>query len=77
MKKRIRRADGELRVIRSVGVPGVENGVAVRCDGTLVDISEQGTATQELRRGQGGPPKCQKQPEPSFPVTDIRHVLCK
>ena len=52
MKKRILRADGELRVIRCVGVPGVENGVAVRCDGTLVDISEQGTATQELRRSQ-------------------------
>ena len=50
MKKRIVRPDGELRVIRCVGVPGVENGVAVRCDGTLVDITEQGTATQELRR---------------------------
>ena len=52
MRKRIVRADGELRVIRCVGVPGVENGVAVRCDGTLVDITEQGTATQELRRSQ-------------------------
>jgi PAS domain-containing protein len=45
MKKRIVRADGELRAIRCVGVP-VENGAAVRCDGTLVDITEQGTATQ-------------------------------
>ena len=53
MRKRIVRADGELRVIRCVGVPGVENGVAVRCDRTLVDITEQGTATQELRRRQG------------------------
>jgi hypothetical protein len=35
------RADGELRVIRCVGVPGVENGVAVRCEGTLVDITER------------------------------------
>ena len=35
----------ELRVIRCVGVPGVETGVAVR-------ITGQGTATQELRRGQ-------------------------
>ena len=52
MMKRIVRADGELRVIRCVGVPGVENGVAVRCDGTLVDITEQGTATQEFRRSQ-------------------------
>ena len=45
MPKRIVRADG-VRVIRCVGVPGVENGVAVRCDGNLVDITEQGTATQ-------------------------------
>ena len=45
MTKRIVRADG-VRVIRCVGVPGVENGVAVRCDGNLVDITEQGTATQ-------------------------------
>ena len=52
MRKRIVRADAELRVIRCVGVPGVENGVAVRCDGTLVDITQQRTATQELRRSQ-------------------------
>ena len=57
MKKRIVRADGELRVIRRVGVPGVENGVAVRGDGTLVDITEQGTATQSrpgVSRSRGG-----------------------
>ena len=52
MRKRIVRADAELRVIGCVGVPGVENGVAVRCDGTLVAITEQGTMTQELRRSQ-------------------------
>ena len=48
MKKRIVRADDELCVMRRAGVPGIENGVAVRCDGTLVDITEQETATQEL-----------------------------
>ena len=34
MKKRIVRADDELCVMRRAGVPGIENGVAVRCDGT-------------------------------------------
>ena len=46
------KANAELRVIGCVGVPGVEDGVAVRYDRTLVAITQQGTMTQELRRSQ-------------------------
>jgi PAS domain S-box-containing protein len=50
MTKRIVRSDGELRVIRYIGVPVFENDIVTRFIGTLMDITEQETATQELRR---------------------------
>jgi PAS domain S-box-containing protein len=50
VKKRIIRADGELRVIRCVGTPVHENGVVTRFIGTLMDITDQERLTQELRR---------------------------
>ena len=50
MRKRNRQSRGELGLVRCVGVPGVDNGVTVRCDGTVMDIVEQGTATRKLRR---------------------------
>jgi PAS domain S-box-containing protein len=50
VKKRIVRADGQLRFIRCVGVPVFENGKATRFIGTLMDITEQEVMTQELRR---------------------------
>src|SRR4029453_2669145 len=50
VKKRIIRADGELRVIRCVGTPVHENGVVTRFIGTLMDITDQERMTQDLRR---------------------------
>jgi PAS domain S-box-containing protein len=52
VKKRIVPTDGELRVIRCVGMPVIENGRAVRWVGTLIDITEQEKLTQELRRNE-------------------------
>ena len=52
MTKRIVRSDGELRVIRYIGVPVFENDIVTRFIGTLTEITEQETATQELRRSQ-------------------------
>jgi PAS domain-containing protein len=52
MTKRIVRSDGELRVIRYIGVPIFENDIVTRFIGTLTEITEQETATQELRRSQ-------------------------
>jgi formate hydrogenlyase transcriptional activator len=49
-KKRIVRPDGQLRVIRCVGVPVFENGKAKRFIGTLIDVTEQEHLTLELRR---------------------------
>jgi hypothetical protein len=53
MTKRIVRSDGELRVIRYIGVPIFENDIVTRFIGTLTEITEQETATQELRLSQG------------------------
>jgi PAS domain S-box-containing protein len=50
IKKRVIRLDGIQRVIRCVGMPVRENGVVTRFVGTLMDITEQETLTQELRR---------------------------
>ena len=60
MTKRIVRSDGELRVIRYIGVPVFENDIVTRFIGTLTEITEQETATQDLRlsqayREQAGP----------------------
>ena len=50
VKKRIVRPDGQLRVIRCVGVPVFENGNVTRFIGTLIDVTEQEHLTHELRR---------------------------
>ena len=52
MTKRIVRSGGELRVIRYIGVPVFENDIVTRFIGTLMVITEQEPATQELRRSQ-------------------------
>jgi formate hydrogenlyase transcriptional activator len=49
-KKRFVRPDGQLRVIRCVGVPVFENGKAKRFIGTLMDVTEQEHLTLELQR---------------------------
>jgi PAS domain S-box-containing protein len=48
--KRIVRPDGELRHIRCVGAPVVENGSLKRIVGSAMDVTEHETLTQELRR---------------------------
>jgi PAS domain S-box-containing protein len=50
VKKRIVRPDGELRYIRSVGIPVVEGEVLKGFLGTEIDITEQEQLTQELQR---------------------------
>ena len=48
--KRIIRPNGELRYIRCVGIPAVENGALQRIVGTAIDVTEHELLTQELRR---------------------------
>jgi PAS domain S-box-containing protein len=48
--KRIVRPDGGLRHIRCVGAPVVEDGTLKRIVGSAIDVTEQETLTQELRR---------------------------
>jgi len=48
--KRIVRPDGELRHIRCVGAPVVENGTLKRIVGSAIDVTEHEVLTQELRR---------------------------
>jgi PAS domain S-box-containing protein len=48
--KRIVRPGGEVRYIRCVGVPIVENGTLKRIVGTAIDVTEHELLTQELRR---------------------------
>src|SRR6202030_2044368 len=50
---RIGRSDGELRYVRCVGVPVVEQGIFKGFLGTGMDVTEQELLTQELRREQG------------------------
>jgi len=50
--KRILRPDGEVRYVRCVGVPVVEDGVFKAFHGTTIDVTEQELLTQELRRQQ-------------------------
>jgi len=47
--KRIVRPDGEVRYVRCVGVPIVENEVLKRIVGTAIDVTEHELLTQELR----------------------------
>jgi PAS domain S-box-containing protein len=48
--KRIVRPDGEVRHIRCVGAPVVENGVLKQIVGSAMDVTEHELLTQELRR---------------------------
>jgi len=50
--KRIVRPNGEVRYVRCVGVPVVEDGVFQGFHGTTMDVTEQELLTQELRRQQ-------------------------
>src|SRR6202035_3474990 len=50
--KRIIRPDGEIRYVRCVGIPVVEDGVFKGFIGTTMDVTEQELLTQELRREQ-------------------------
>jgi PAS domain S-box-containing protein len=50
--KRIVRPDGEVRYVRCVGVPVVEDGIFKGVHGTTMDVTEQELLTQELRREQ-------------------------
>src|SRR4029077_3029826 len=50
--ERIVRPDGQLRYIRAVAVPVVEQGVFKGFIGTTMDVTEQELLTQELRREQ-------------------------
>src|SRR5579863_4571894 len=49
---RIIRPDGEIRYVRCVGIPVVEDGVFKGYRGTTMDVTEQELLTQELRREQ-------------------------
>jgi signal transduction histidine kinase len=49
---RIVRPDGEIRYVRCVGIPVVEDGVFEGFHGTTMDVTEQELLTQELRREQ-------------------------
>src|SRR6266576_1082854 len=48
--KRIVRPSGEVRYVRCVGVPIVENGTLQRIVGSAIDVTEHELLTQELRR---------------------------
>src|SRR3984885_6119430 len=50
--KRIVRPDGEVRYVRCVGVPVVEDGVFQGFNGTTMDVTGQELLTQDLRREQ-------------------------
>jgi PAS domain S-box-containing protein len=50
--KRIVRPDGEVRYVRCVGVPVVEDGIFRGFNGTTMDVTEHELLTQELRREQ-------------------------
>ena len=49
---RIVRPDGEIRYVRCVGIPVVEDGVFQGFHGTTMDVTQQELLTQELRREQ-------------------------
>ena len=49
---RVVRPDGEIRYVRCVGIPVVEDGVFRGYHGTTMDVTEQELLTQELRRQQ-------------------------
>jgi PAS domain S-box-containing protein len=51
-KFRILHPQRGLRVVRSVGFPVFEDGVLIRFAGTIMDITEEETLTQELKRSE-------------------------
>jgi PAS domain S-box-containing protein len=51
--ERIVRPDGQLRYVRAVAVPVLEDGVFKGFIGTTIDVTEQELLTQKLRREQG------------------------
>jgi PAS domain S-box-containing protein len=53
VKKRIVRPNGELRYVRCVGIPVLDNGVLHGFLGTAMDVTEHELLTQELRRREG------------------------
>ena len=58
--KRIVRPDGEVRYVRCVAVPIVENGALKRIVGTAVDVTEHEHLTQELQRREAQLAEAQK-----------------
>src|ERR1700730_12846022 len=48
--KRIVRPDGEIRYVRCVGIPVVEDGIFQGFHGTTMDVTQKALLTQELRR---------------------------
>ena len=71
--KRIVRPDGEIRYIRFVGVPVVENQALKKFVGSAIDVTEQELLTQELHRREayltgdpGGSSDCQRRHSSSF-----------
>ena len=58
--KRIVRPDGEVRYVRCVAVPIVENGILKRIVGTAMDVTEHQHLTQELQRREARLAEAQK-----------------
>ena len=50
LKKRIVRPSGEIRYVRCVGIPVVEDGILKKIVGTAMDVTEQERLTSELQR---------------------------
>jgi PAS domain S-box-containing protein len=71
VKKRIVRPDGELRYIRCVGIPSIEDGVLKGFLGTAMDVTEQELLTQELERRQAYLAEAQKLTHTGSFVWDI------
>ncbi len=51
-QSRVLRPDGEIRYVRCVGIPVVEDGVFQGYHGTTIDVTAHEFLTQELRREQ-------------------------
>jgi PAS domain S-box-containing protein len=69
--KRIVRPDGEVRYVRCVGVPFVEEGIFKGFHGTAMDVTKHELLTQELRREQAYLAEAQrlsKSPQKSEPA---------
>jgi PAS domain S-box-containing protein len=71
VKKRIIRPDGELRYIRCVGIPVIEDDVLKGFLGTAMDVTEQELLTRELERRQAYLAEAQKLTHTGSFVWDI------